>query len=502
MLKNISSHWVLLVVTIVSTFFLIPFNLAHLGEHKYGLWLIIASLNGYLLLLHFGVPLASLRFMTQALARKDMTEYNTIISTVSGMYIGVSAAVAVFGLALLVFFRTSFDIEPELLSEVSWSFVLSTTNVIGAMLLLVPHTILSSYQDFVRMNLLRIAAYLIRIICNLVLVSLYPSVLMLALSIVIGTVFEIVTLTILVWISYRDVRISLRVFSRDTVRQVVGYGAFVFMLAIGSQFIASTGPIVIGYALGPEQVPLFAVPNSLLLYLMDFIVGISYVILPLAAKLQVEERMDALRFEFLKWTKMATAIVSCSALFLVVFGPSFLSFWVGPAYGDTGGKLLSILLFGAFFMLPMRGVAVPILMGIGRPAKATVAIIVTGIASIALSFALIGRFGLEGVAWGVTLPGICLSAALMLFVCRDLAIPPLRYLIHTMPLPVLGLALALPVLWVWKQEFQPSGLISLGIAGVFTVAVFGVIWYFLILRNDEHMAIPPLRELLAKGLGR
>ena len=51
MLRNIGSNWFLMAVTGLATFFLMPFNLAHLGNTQYGIWLVISALTAYLSLL-------------------------------------------------------------------------------------------------------------------------------------------------------------------------------------------------------------------------------------------------------------------------------------------------------------------------------------------------------------------------------------------------------------------------------------------------------------------
>ena len=59
MLKNIGSNWIVTLVTVAVTYFLMPFVLHTLGQDGYGTWNLINSITGYLALLALGVPMAS-----------------------------------------------------------------------------------------------------------------------------------------------------------------------------------------------------------------------------------------------------------------------------------------------------------------------------------------------------------------------------------------------------------------------------------------------------------
>ena len=100
---------------------------------------------------------------------------------------------------------------------------------------------------------------------------------------------------------------------------------------------------------------------------MDFVIAIAAVVSPMATKLNTEGRMDQLREIFLKWSKVALSLSILAGLFLIVLGPKFIGVWIDPSYEGPSGQVLQILMISSLVFLPVRGVAIPILMGIGKP---------------------------------------------------------------------------------------------------------------------------------------
>ena len=103
---------------------------------------------------------------------------------------------------------------------------------------------------------------------------------------------------------------------------------------------------------------------------MDFIIAIAAVVSPMATKLSTEGRRDELREIFLKWSKVALSLSIMAGLFLIVLGPRFIGWWIDPSFEEPSGQVLQILMVSSFMFLPVRGVALPILMGLGKPKAA------------------------------------------------------------------------------------------------------------------------------------
>ncbi len=496
MLKNIGSNWFLMTVTGLATFFLMPFNLHHLGSAQYGVWLLISAQVAYLALLHLGVPMASVREMTQAIASKDTEKLNRVIASCSWLYIGFGLLVGLLGIPLMLDFERSYMIPVEMRGAARVAFMLSLLQIGIGFIANMPFAILSAYQAFVPKNIVSAIAILLRILVNVGLISWYPDITMLAVAVVALTAIEMVLGWGYVLYRYPAVRPRLHHFQLATISSIMRFSFYVFLLALGGQLAFQTTALVIGRWMTTADVVTFAIPNSLMLILLQFVGGISSVIMPLATNLHTRGETRALRDILFKWTKISMALAWCAGFFLLVFGPAFLEFWVNKGYTAESGSVLRILMVSYLVLVPVRGVAVPMLMGIGEAKWLTIATLAAGVLNLVLSVLWVGPFGLLGAAWATFVPNVLLAAAMTWLACRTLHVRMLDYLTATVPLALLGGFAGLAVLEWWERLWHPAGLIGLGIAGLLTIAVSVAIWTGLVLRHDPHVTTPRLSDFI------
>jgi O-antigen/teichoic acid export membrane protein len=500
MLKKIGSNWLLLLVTILATYFLIRFNLSHLGNAQYGLWLLICSITAYLSLLQLGVPMASVRHLSKAIGEGDRDAVNRLVASCAGLYLGLGTVSALVGLPLLIFYEHAYDIPQEFQVQARWAFLLALVNIGLGFIAQLPNAIMNSYQDFVRANIVSTCMVLLRAAMNVALILYYPSLVVLAAVQVLVTVLEMTVYWTMILILRREVQLRLSLFSTAVVRQVMGFSIYVLILSMGAQLSFQTDAIVIGMFLDPSQITAFAVGNSLILYLMQFIVGIASVMMPTATNLQAQGKMEELRATYFKWSKIAVALSWCGALYLIVFGPDFLANWLGDHYEASSGRVLRILMLSYLVFLPLRGVGLPVLMGLGKAARPTIAFLVAGVLNLVLSVALVRPLGLDGVAWGTTIPNILLAGALLYFTCHALEIPLRVYLTNTLPKATIGFVMTFFLLAALRWVWEPKNFVELAAAGVATVAVFGLTWLLFVFRNDPHVPLPRFARLLTRSV--
>src|SRR5258705_11300714 len=86
MLRNVGSNWVLILVTTVATYVLTPFVIRTLGQGSYGTWTLITAMTGYISLLALGVPMASVRYLTQYVTEATPRKADEAAGTCCAIY--------------------------------------------------------------------------------------------------------------------------------------------------------------------------------------------------------------------------------------------------------------------------------------------------------------------------------------------------------------------------------------------------------------------------------
>jgi O-antigen/teichoic acid export membrane protein len=163
--------------------------------------------------------------------------------------------------------------------------------------------------------------------------------------------------------------------------------------------------------------------------------------------------------------------------------------------------VLQILMIGTMIFLPARGVALPMLMGLGKPKRPTIAFVIGGLVNVGLSILLIRSRGLAGVAIGTSFPLIAFAVAVVVFACRELGISVARYAAYVIPRVCIGAVPATVVLLAFQLAVEPHGIVSLAAAGLAMLTVYALTLIFFVYRNDPYLdlrsrlpALPRLRR--------
>ncbi len=392
MLRNVASTWMVSLVTIATTYILMPFVIHTLGTEGYGTWTLIASLTGYISLLALGVPMACVRYLAGPVAEGDSAQMNKVIGSCAGLYLLLGGAAVAIGTTLAAVFHL-YGLPPVFRTQAGLAYGLMVLYVSAGFIGLLPEGILYAHLDFVRRNAVRIVGVLLRLSLTVVFLKVSPSLVALALVQIGCLVFDFTVSWWLIRRRYPAVRLSLSDFDRSRVRRILSFSVYVLIMQAGIRLSFETDALVIGAFLGVGAVPYYVVANSLIVYLMEFVIAIAAVAAPMATKLAALGKRDELAQIYLKWSKVALTLTMLPGLFLIVLGPRFLARWIDASFEQPAGQVLQILMASSLVFLPVRGVALPILMGLGRPRVPTIAFLIAGILNLAMSVLLAGPLG-------------------------------------------------------------------------------------------------------------
>jgi O-antigen/teichoic acid export membrane protein len=486
-LRNVGSTWVVTLVTIAATYLLTPFVIHTLGQEGYGIWTLITSMTGYISLLALGVPMACVRYLAQHVAERDTRKVNEAIGSCAGLYLMMGVVAILVGVGMTGIFLVVYDIPGGLQRDTLLSFSLMVALVSAAFIGLLPEGIMFAHHDFVLRNVVRVGGVLLRLSLTIGLLTLHASLVVLASVQLVCFAFDFSLSWLLIRRRYPEVRISLRDFDRRMVRQILSFSLYVLLLNAGARLCFETDALVIGAFLGVGSIPFYAVANSLIVYLMDFVIAIAAVIMPMTTRLRTEGDWDYLREIFLKWSKVALSLSVMVGLFLIVLGPKFIGWWIDASFEKPAGEVLQILMVSSLLFLPVRGVALPVLMGLGHPRLPTLAFLGAGLLNLVLSIVLARPLGLAGVALGTAIPNVLFAGVVLIVACRELGIPLSHYVRYVVPRAALGTLPVLALLLWFRIGLRVQSITGLAAAGSAMVVLFGLTWVFFVYRNDPYV---------------
>jgi len=481
--KSVASNWILNLLQIAALLWLSRFMLQELGPDTNGLWVAIGSYTGILSLLILGVPMASVRAIATAVAQKSEEAEQRAISTCMGICCAFGAAALVCAGLLYLLFDASVlhrsgatPLSPETLSGARTAFLVVALQVACGFVMRLPYGILEAHNEFTRRNLVMAGEILLRAVLTTLLLSWRPELPMLALVLVASMLFEFAGALLFIRARYPNISFSLRSFDRASVHSILSFSVFALLLNVGSLIAFRLDGLVITAYLPSSAATDFDFGNKFFDPLLQFLISIGAVLMPAATRLKATGDTAELRTVFLRWFRIALSIVLMVSIYLYVLGPAFLGVWVGPEYTERSGPVLRLLTLSFLFYLPVRGVALPVLMGLGKPRAPAIALLLMGLLNLVLSLALVQSHGIFGVALGTAIPNVLFALFTLFLVCRELAITPADLLTSALLRPLLA-ATPLALLLAFYEHHHPvTNWFALIASGLLFVALGLLLW--------------------------
>jgi len=487
--RNVFFNFAGYAVNILVTFLIAPVVVHRLGETAYGVWGLIGQIIGYSFLLDFGIRIAVTRYVGRHLALREPRQINTVLTT--GLaFTAVSAALALAGGGVVAYFLPQlFAIPPHLVADARIAVLLTSVAFAASFPGSLFTGCVAALSRYDLLNIRNVGPNVLRAL--LLWFFLYRGHGLLAVAVISGFSFVLTYVLDLFFASRHlpDFKIGWQFFDAATLRTLLNFSFYAFVLTISWRLLFMTDNIVVGFVLGPAAVTFYSVGMSLADLLRGSLGNISNIFAPLASQMDALSQKDSLRNILFRGSRICLLFALAGGGALVVAGPSFLGFWMGEAFVSRSGPVVIVLtLEVACFAL--SSVSGQVLYGMNRhPTNAWLSL-AQAATNFALSAILIRWMGAVGVAWGTLIPALLVEGAILpAYTASVLEVSLRRYYLQAALRPVL---VAIPyVLWLWflRAEGLIRGYPSLALAVCSGLIVYGLLaWQFALDREDKEIA--------------
>lgn len=491
MLKNIGSNWTLNVVQILVFMVLTPYTLEALQPRTYGVWEYIVSATGPLQLLVLGVPMATVRAISASLGKSDPKGANQALGESITLTLVMGTVALVAGLVLYALFpgiSAGWNLEPDRIDDARTALLIITVHLAAGFCLRLPYAVFDAHQDFIVRNLIMATGFFVKLGLTVLLLSLRANLTTLAAVQLLVATIEFTLSTTISAKRHAPVRFRPGPLNWAGARSILSFSIFAFLLNMGALLAFRLDALVIGAYMEPEDVTVYGMGNKIFDPFINLLLAIGMVVMPMATELRAKGREVEVGDIFLKWSKVAGALVLMIGGYLMVLGPAFLTWWL-PANSDhvLSGRLLQILMLSFFLFLPVRAVALPILMGLGRPKGPALGLVGMGFANLAISLALVRPYGLTGVALGTAIPNVLFATWFVGNACGQLQISLKDWLGYVVARPALATLICMAALAAADHWMNFEGFGPLLVAGIAYVGLFGLLQVLFVYRGDRYM---------------
>src|SRR5688572_21414003 len=111
--QNVSVNYLVTGTEILIGIFMLPFNVAHLGQATYGLWILVASVTIYFSMFDMGYGVAQVKFAAKYRAQGDNAALNEIASTMFCVFSVVGLVTFLLAVLISLNLERFFPLTPE-----------------------------------------------------------------------------------------------------------------------------------------------------------------------------------------------------------------------------------------------------------------------------------------------------------------------------------------------------------------------------------------------------
>lgn len=482
--RNISMDYLALGVEMTIGVLMLPFNVAYLGQSAYGLWVLAASIPMYFSMLDLGYGVAQVKFAAQYRARRDREGLNQIVSTLFFLFtiIGIIA----FAVGALIAFNIErlFQITPEQSSTGRQVLLIISLYVALGFPFSVFGGVVNGFQRHFLNGFVSIGTSIVVAVVNIaVLMAGYGLVELVAAT---------TAVRLLAYIGYRAN--AYRAFPGLSIRpayvrlsrlgEVTGFSAFILLIDVANKLNYSTDAIVIGAFMSTAAIAVWAVAQRLITTTQGLTTQINASLFPIVVDIATQGEMARLRRVFLQGTRLSLAMVIPIAVALALLAQPLVLAWVGSAF--SGSVPVIYILAAAVIIRVGNSTATTLLKGAGRHSLLAVANLLMALANLVLSVALVGRYGLIGVALGTLIP-LAVISILVLFpaACRRVELPLFETVskgIWPSVWPIIPVALLLLI----TRNLVGASLPAVAAQAIIAGALYAIIFLRLAIGRDER----------------
>ena len=491
--RNVSTRYLAIAAEMAIGILVLPFNVAHLGTAAYGLWMLTTSITAYFSVLDLGYSGALVKFVAQYRARRDPRALNEILSTTFYLFTAFGIIAYLVAIVVALFLGRLFHLSPEQIHLGRIVLLIVSVNVAAGMAFTVFGGVINGFQRYDVNNIVgTISAVVAAIVNVLVLISGYGLVELVAAT----TAVRLLTYWVYRANAYRvfpGLRIQWKLSSLARLREMTGFSMYMALITWANKLNYSVDALVIGAFMDISAVAVWAVGQRLAETTQRMTNQLNDVLFPTVVDNDTARRHGRLQRIFLVGTRLSLATVLSIGGSLILMAKRLVHAWVGAEF-DGSAVVVQLLTLSVIARVG-GATAGTVLKGAGRHRLVAFANIVTAIANLVLSIALVRRLGLEGVAIGTVVP-VAALATFVLFPagCRRVRLTVWRGFVEAV-WPAVWPAALMAIYVAATHVFIPDSLVAVGAEMISAVVVYAIAFLLGISHDERRFYVSKLAQM-------
>ena len=392
-----------ILLSIIISIGLTPFMLKFLGQSQYGLYQLIISIVGYMILFEFGIGSTVFRYVAKFRHENRKNSEGSFLSIILRMYVFISICVAISGVVLYYNLDNLFakTITPVELIQIKLMFVILVVNLEISIAGNVYVGIIKAYERYVYVGMVTLVCLVFRsLLIFLLLKKGYNAISIVILDTIINMLLFLVN--IFYCKMYLKVKIKIISFDKILFVKIFNYSVFIFLSIVFEQALWRVLPVIVGAKISTEAVAIFSIAMIFPIFFMQFSNAISGVFLPVISKIVVAgESNEALTGFMIKVGRLQGIMLLYIYTAFAILGRQFIFLWVGDGYKEAW--ITALLVMTGLLIPLMENSGLSVLQIMNKHKYYVVSNIIITIFSLTATIIIIDSTGVIGVAMMIML---------------------------------------------------------------------------------------------------
>jgi O-antigen/teichoic acid export membrane protein len=420
--RNVSTRYVAIILDALIGLVLLPFNVHHLGQSAYGLWMLTSSMTTYFSVLDLGFGGSIVKFVAQYRAKHDVNGLNDIASTLFVIFSGMGVVAYAIFVLLAVNITHVFSLSPDQVAVGRWLMLIIGVYVSLGLPFSIFGGIINGFQRYDLNNMVGVGSSMVVATANVLMLLAGASLVQL---VVVTTAIRIATYFVYrlnAYAVFPALRVRPSLFQWSRVRELTGFSVYISIIDWSNKLNYSIDAIVIGAYVSSAAVALWTVPQRLAEMLQRLTNQLNGVLFPVVVDSDAGNRPERLRAIFVQGTRLSLVSVVPLAAAMALLADPLIRAWVGTKFLDS--IVVAQILICVVAIRVGNATATTVLKGAGLHRLLAFTNAGTACGNIVLSLLWIRHYGLIGQAMGTLVP-VALAAIFILWpaACRRVDIP-------------------------------------------------------------------------------
>lgn len=441
------------VAVLASKIVVTPVIVHAVGVTDYGIWILIATVASFGSILELGISAGLVKYVAEHSAREETDDAARIVGAATWLYRVLGLSIAFVAGLIALGAPLVLGLEGESATLARELGLLAALDLGFSMLPLAPLSVLKGLQRFPAVNAIQAGIAVLSVVLVVIAIAVGGGIVTVS---AVFTFSTALTAAISRFVARRAVPRYFSASARrdpEQVRRLVRFSRSVAVVQIAANLQGRFDAVIVTAALPVRNVTPYSFAQRLSDGTRTATDQFGRVLFPLASEINATRDPSAVRELFLTSTRLTLAIALAVGLPVALLGGPILEVWVGDQFAGYG-TVVAILTCAAIVDLPSYPAAA-VLQSVERHGPFAWMATISAIANVGLSIALVGPYGLEGIATGTL---VASSVEIIVFVlpyaARVLGVSLWDFL-SAVVVPLAGPAAVMAVLVIAGQALLP-----------------------------------------------